>query len=118
MYDRIGTARFAKQTKHHFHCAPHFCVGVRNDVALLVIAITDRERETQFAFFRFVELTALEARVQKMQFGLSHGPLQSEQKAVVEIRRIVATVFVDHQRRSERAQLQQPMPVEIRARQP
>jgi hypothetical protein len=26
---------------------------------LLVVAITNRERETQLAFFRFVELTAL-----------------------------------------------------------
>src|SRR5674476_1276011 len=102
MYDGIGAARFAKEAKHHFHGAPHFCIGVRNDAALLVVAITDRQRETQLAFFRFVELTALEARVQKMQLGLSHGPLQPEQEAVVEIRRIVATVFVDHQRRGER----------------
>src|SRR5437773_6895147 len=52
MYHRIGAAGFAKQTKHRFHCAPHFCIGVRNDAALLVVAIADRERETQFAFFR------------------------------------------------------------------
>src|SRR4051794_38716111 len=109
MYDRIGAARFAKQMKYHFHRASHFCIGVRNDAALLVIAITDREWETQLAFFRLVELAALEARVQKMQLGLSHGPLQSQQEAVVEIRRIVATVFVDYQRRGECAQLQQPM---------
>ena len=66
MYDRIGAARFAKEAKHHFHRAPHFFIGVQNDAALLAVAITDRERETQLAFFRFVELTALEARVQKM----------------------------------------------------
>src|ERR1019366_3843967 len=89
MYDCIGAARFAKEAKCHFHRAPHFSIGVRNDAALLVVAITDRERETQLAFFRFVELTALEAHVQKMQLGLSHGPLQPEQEAVVEIRRIV-----------------------------
>ena len=59
MHDCVGATRFAKQTKHHFHCAPHFRIGVQNDATLLVIAITDRERETQFAFFRFVELTAL-----------------------------------------------------------
>src|ERR1700691_950863 len=101
MYDRIGAARFAKEAKHHGHRAAHFCIGVRNDAVLLVIAITNREREAQFAFFRFVELTALEARVQKMQLGLSHGPLQPEQEAVVEIRRIVATILVDHQRCGE-----------------
>src|ERR1019366_381651 len=65
MYDGIGAARFAKEAKHHFHRAQHFCIGVRNDAALLVVAITNRERETQLAFFRFVELTALEARVQE-----------------------------------------------------
>src|SRR5260370_438893 len=118
MYDRIGAARFAKEAKHHFHRSPHFCVGVRNDAPLLVVAITDRKRETQLTLFRFVELTSLEARVQEMQLGLSHGPLQPKQEAVVEIRRIVTTVFVDYQRRGKRTQLQQPMPVEIRARQP
>jgi hypothetical protein len=66
MYDRIGAARFAKQAKHHSHRAPHFFIGVRNDAALLVVAVADREREMQLAFFRFVELTALEARVQKV----------------------------------------------------
>jgi hypothetical protein len=30
------------------------------------IAISNRERETQLAFFRFVELTALEARAKKI----------------------------------------------------
>ena len=63
MHDRVGAARFAKQTKHHFHRAPHFGIGIRNDATLLVIAIADRKRETQLALFRFVELTALEARV-------------------------------------------------------
>src|SRR5664280_1241684 len=38
MYDRIGATRFAKETKHHFHRAPHFCIGVRHDAALLVVA--------------------------------------------------------------------------------
>jgi hypothetical protein len=41
----------AKETavKHELHRAPHFCIGVRNDAALLVVAVTDRERETQLA---------------------------------------------------------------------
>src|SRR5205807_7778813 len=53
----------------------------------------------------------------KTPCAVSHGPLQPEQEAVVEIRRIVTTVFVDYQRRGKRAQLQQTAPVEIRARQ-
>ena len=53
-----------------------------------------------------------------MKFGLGHSPLQPEQPSVVEIRRIVATIFVDHQRFGERAQFQQTMPVEVGARQP
>src|SRR6202022_1142415 len=79
MHDRIGAARFAKEAKHHCHRAPHFCIDVRHDAALLVVAITDREREAQLAFFRFVELTALEARVQKMPLGRTLGPLPPRQ---------------------------------------
>jgi hypothetical protein len=65
-------------------------------VALLVIAKPNRQRETQLSLLGFVELTALEAHAQKMQLGLGHGPFQPQQKSVVEIGRIVATILVDH----------------------
>src|SRR5258708_7129766 len=106
LHHRKGGAGFAKEAKHQPHRAPHFFIGVRDNAALLVVAITDGQWETQLAFLGFVELTALEARAQKMELGLGHGPLQSEQKAVVEIRRIVAAILVDDQRLGERTQLQ------------
>jgi hypothetical protein len=48
-----------------------------------------------------------------MRGALCFRSIQPEQEAVVEIRWIVATIFVDHQRFGERAQLQQTMPVEV-----
>src|SRR5687768_14796280 len=94
----IGAACLAKEPEHQCHGATYFLVGIRHNAALLVIAIPDREREAQLAFLCLVQLPALEAHAQKMQFGLRHGPLQAEQKSVVELRRVVAAVLVDHQR--------------------
>src|SRR4029077_14805695 len=64
----------------------------------------------------FVELTGLEARAQKMQLSPGHSPFQAQQKSVVEIGRIVAAILVDHQSLGEGTQLQQSMPVQVRAR--
>ena len=118
MHHGEGSPRFAKEAKHQAHRAAHFFVRVKDDPAFLVVAKTDRQGETQLAFLGLVELAALEARVQKVQFGLGHCALQPEQQSVVEVRRIVATVFVDHQGCGESTQFQQPMPIEVRARQP
>ena len=118
MHHGEGGTGFAKETKHHAHRAPHFFVWIEDDTAFRVVAKAHRKGETQLAFLRFVELTALEAGVQKMQLGLGHGPLQPEQQSVVEVRRVVATILVDYQGCGERAQLQQPMPIEVRSCQP
>src|SRR5262245_15267485 len=66
LHDPKGGARFAKQTEYQAHGGPHFLVRVHDDTGLLVVAKTNRNGETQLAFLGLVELTALEARVQKM----------------------------------------------------
>src|SRR3954471_2571289 len=85
------------------HGTPDFFVRVQDDPAFLVETKPNRKWETQLTFLGFVELAAQEARAQKMKFGLGHRSLQSQQKTVVEIRWVVATIFVDHQRFGEGA---------------
>ena len=55
----------------------------------------DRQRESQFAFGRLVELAAVEARADDVQLRLGEGALHAKHETVVELGRIVATVFVD-----------------------
>jgi len=77
LHHREGAARFAKQPKHQAHRAPHFFVRIQDDTAFRVVVKAHRKGETQLAFLGFVELAALEAGVQKMQFGRRHDALQS-----------------------------------------
>ena len=52
-----------------------------------------------------------------MQLGLSERALHAEHEAIVELGRVVATILVDHQRVGDGAELQQAMPILVRARQ-
>jgi len=60
----VPVSRNRRNTKPHG--GPHFLVRVHDDTGLLVVAKTNRNGEAQLAFLGLVELTALEARVQKM----------------------------------------------------
>jgi hypothetical protein len=53
-----------------------------------------------------------------MQFGLAHGAFEAEQQPVVELAGIIEPVLVADQRRGQRADLQQPVPVGVVAGQP
>src|SRR6516162_2559910 len=97
MDDGVGAACFAKETKHQRHRAPDFFISVKDDAPLLVVAKADRQRKMQLTLLRFIELTALEAGAQKVQFGLGHSPFEPEEQPVVEVGGIVATIFVDHE---------------------
>jgi hypothetical protein len=50
-------------------------IRVQHQHALRAVYESDRRLDDQFAAPGFVELTALEARVQKMEFGLGHSAL-------------------------------------------
>src|SRR6202051_1819445 len=78
---------------------------------------TNRQRKVQLTLMRFVELAAVEARADDVQLCLGERALHSEHKAVVELGRVVTAVLVDYQRAGDSAQLEQAMPVLVRARQ-
>jgi hypothetical protein len=53
-----------------------------------------------------------------VQLGLSHRAFQPEQKSVIKIGGIVTTIFINDKSFGERTQLQEAMPVQVRAREP
>ncbi|SAL88645.1 hypothetical protein AWB67_07636 [Caballeronia terrestris] len=115
--NRVCAAGLLEQTKCQLHGTAYLVIGIQDDASLIVVAQANRERKPQFTLLRLVELTALEAPAQKMEFGLRHRSFETEKQAVVEVARVVATIGVDHESMSKRTQFEQAMPVQVRARQ-
>jgi hypothetical protein len=91
-------------------------VGVEHDLVGFEHK-ADGQGKAQLALVRLIQLPAVEAPADDVQFCLSEGALHAEDQRIVELGRIVATILVDHERVGDRTQLQQPVPVLVRARQ-
>src|SRR6266513_2503558 len=96
--DPISTAGLSEDREDQSHGTLNFGIGIeQNTAGFIAIDIAHRQRETQFSALGLVAFAALEARADKMQFGLRHGPFEPEQELIVEIGRIVATIGIDHE---------------------
>src|SRR5437867_3847283 len=95
--DPVRTACLAEKSENQSHGIVYFGIRIKQHTTrFIAIDITDRQRETQFSALGLVGFTALEARADKMQFGLRHGSFEAEQELVVEIGRIVAAIRIDN----------------------
>ena len=103
--------------KEQPHALLHLRVGVEDHPPGAVVHQAHRQPAAQLAAAGFVENAATQARPQDVQLRLAHRPLQPEQQAVVEVRRIVDAVFVEDQGVGQRADLEQAVPVGRVARQ-
>src|SRR5215470_17861737 len=112
----VGGVLLLKQFEDRSNSALYLLVWVENDLVAVEYQ-TNRERKTQLPLLRLVEFTAVEARANDMQFGLSERPLHAKDEAVVEIGRVVATVAIEHQGLGNGAKFQQAMPILVGARQ-
>src|ERR1700730_6965763 len=112
----IGAVFLLEQFEDRPDGALHFLVGIENNLVAVKYQ-TNWQWATQLTFLRSVEFSAVEARAHDVQFCLRKRALHAEDKAVVEVGRIVAAISVEHQCLGDSAQLQQPMPVLVRARQ-
>src|SRR5262245_16535191 len=113
----VGTASLAKESEGQAYRILYLDIGIKQDMArLIAIDVAYREGKTELSALCLVAFTTLEARADKMQFGLGHGAFESEQELVVEIGRIVATIGVDEESSGQRTDFQQAMPVAARAR--
>ena len=83
----------------------HFLVGIENDLVAVKYQ-TDWQWKTQLTFLGSIELGAVEARANDVQFCLRERAFHAEDKAVVEVGRIVATISVEHQCLGDGAQFQ------------
>src|SRR3974377_168979 len=84
--------------KQHPYGLLNLLVGIDHELAIYVIDKAHCRPNKQLSAPSFVSDSALQSGAQYVQFGLAHGALQPQQKAVIEVRRIVDTSFVTAQR--------------------
>src|ERR1700739_4116989 len=92
---RVGAVLLLEQREDRPDGALHFLVGIENDLVAVKYQ-TNRQWKTQLTFLRSVEFGAVEARANDMRFCLCERAFHAEDKAVVEVGRIVATISVEH----------------------
>jgi len=97
---------------------PDLFVGGKRDLTCVVAVQADRQDQLQLASRRLVAQPALQPGADQVQLGFGHRALQPEQQSIVEIRRRVDAVGVGDQRRGQRAQVKQLMPIRRTACQP
>ena len=97
--------------EHETDGALDLLVGIEHQLSIGADDVPQRRGHRQLAAARLVELSADQARAQHMQLGFTHRALEPEQQAIIEVGRVVESVFVQNERLAQRADLQQAMPV-------
>jgi hypothetical protein len=93
-------------------------VSGERDPPVVLTVQADRQNQLKLAATGLVAQPALQAGADQVQLGLGHRALQPEQQPIVELRRRVDAVGIRDQRRGQRAQIKQLMPIRRGPRQP
>jgi hypothetical protein len=117
-HDGAGRAGGGEGVQQQLHCAADFGVGVEHDDAGGVVGQAGRQAEFQLAAAGLGQQASLHACPQEMQFAFGHGPLESQQEAVIEAGRVIQAVFVADQAVVVGADLDELLPVGRVAGQP
>src|SRR5439155_24659 len=101
----------SKRSKTKLMAFCTLCVRIEADRSVSPIDQTDRRAHLELATPGLVELTTTHPRFEDVQLGLAHCAFEAEQEAIIEASRIVDAVFVKNERRRQRAQLDEAVPV-------
>jgi len=95
----------------------HLPIRIQAEHTIAVVDQPHGGTYLQLTAARLVQDAALQTRPKHVQLGFAHGALESEQQSIVEVRRVVRTIFIANQCVGQRADLEQPVPVHRVARQ-
>jgi hypothetical protein len=101
----VAAALLLEQREDRLDGTLHFLVGIENDFVAVKYQ-TDWQWKTQLTFLRSVEFGAMEARANDVEFCSRERAFHAEDKAVVEVGRIVAAISVEYQCLGDGAQFQ------------
>jgi hypothetical protein len=93
-------------------------VGIEHDVAGGVIDQPDGQAHGELPAPGLGQDPALQPRADEVQLGLADRAFEAEQQPVVDRAGVIEAVLVADQRARQRAQLEQPVPIGVVARQP
>src|SRR3984893_17068701 len=116
-YRGAGGTRLAKRLEYHPYGALDLAIRIQCHGTGGVVDEPDRQRDGQLTAARLVEEPAQQACPEHMKLGLADGPFQAEKEPVIEVRGIIHTVLIPYQAAGESAQLEQPLPIGVVARQ-
>ena len=77
-----------------------------NGPSISIADIPGGQAESELSASGLVKRAAPQSRTQYVQFGFRHGAFQPQQQTVIEMARVVQSVFVQDQRLGQRADLQ------------
>ena len=79
LHHRVGAAASLELPEDQCNGATYLLIRIHNDLPLWAVAKSHRQGNPQFTPLGLVQLAALEAGAQEVQFGLRHGALEAEQ---------------------------------------
>src|SRR5258708_34036270 len=91
----VGTVLLLEQREDRPDGTLHFLVGIENDLVGVKYQ-PNWQWKTQLTFLRSVQFGAVEARANGVQFCLRERAFNAEDKAVVEVGRILAAISDEH----------------------
>ena len=109
--DRDGRAQPPEGFKQQPDALLHLLVWIENHLRVVIVEKANGQRQRQLPAPDLVQQSALHARLKHVQLGFPHRALQSQQQAIVELRRIVDAVLDEDARIGVGAQLQQAVPI-------
>ena len=112
-----GGTGLAKRVEYHFDSALNLPIRIECHGTGGVVDESDWQRDGQLAAPRLVEKSAQQTCPDHMKLGCRDGPFQTKKEPVVELRRVIQAVLVPDEATGERAQLQEPLPIGVIARQ-
>ena len=105
---RTGPFEGLEEQTHH---GLHLGIRIENNAILRIVQETDRHHLLELAAPRTAQDAPAQTRLEHVQLRFAHRALESQQQAIVEVRRVVEPVLIEDEGIGERAQLEQPMPV-------
>jgi hypothetical protein len=107
-----------EKREHHANHALRLLVGVERHFARGTAQVAHRQRLAEFPPPGLGVAARQHPSLENVELRFRHRSLQTEQQAIIVVRRIIYAIDIGDQRVEQRAYLQQLMPVPARSRQP
>ena len=107
---RVGRGQSPEGLEEEIHRVADALVGIADHPVRGVVDQSHRQGHLQLPAPSLVQDATLEPGPEHVQFRLAHGPLETQQQAIVEVARIIDSVFVQDEGLAQGTDLEQTVP--------